>query len=236
MTFVLSLAWVTSASMALGCSRPLDASGKSDRVLEWKGAQRVGTERSRSNPMTLVLTPEEQRSLVARVRDGEPAAEDALVRLFGERVRRMMRVRTQDAEAARDLAQEVMIVVWRAIREGHLRDPERLAAFVYSTARNLAREHLRQQERHASLESRGDLRLAAASDPVEDDERRKVLQRAIARLSRVDRRILLLTLVHGLTPKEVGRSVGMNPELVRTRKSRALKKVTEMVRQMTRTP
>jgi hypothetical protein len=42
----------------------------------------------------------------------------------------------RNPEAPRDLTQDVLLVVVHALRNGHLREPERLAAF-YGTAHNL---------------------------------------------------------------------------------------------------
>jgi RNA polymerase sigma-70 factor (ECF subfamily) len=47
---------------------------------------------------------------------------------------------------------------------------------------------------------------------------------------RVDREILTLTLFEGLKPGEIARRVGLSPEAVRTRKSRAVQRVIEELR------
>jgi DNA-directed RNA polymerase specialized sigma24 family protein len=59
---------------------------------------------------------------------------------------------------------------------------------------------------------------------------------ALARLNRADRGILLLTLVDGLKPAEIASRLGLTAEVVRVRKSRALKKVVDRVSAMTRKP
>ena len=43
-----------------------------------------------------LLTPQQQRSLAERIRGHEPSAEEALVRLFGDRVRVLVLARTRD--------------------------------------------------------------------------------------------------------------------------------------------
>jgi DNA-directed RNA polymerase specialized sigma24 family protein len=47
--------------------------------------------------------------------------------------------------------------------------------------------------------------------------------------------VLLLTLVDGLKPREIARRLGLSDEVVRARKSRALKKIIEFVRDRSRT-
>ena len=63
-----------------------------------------------------LLTPEQQSSLAERIHGHEPSAEEELVRLFSDRVRFLVLARTRDPEVARDLAQEVMLAVVRALR------------------------------------------------------------------------------------------------------------------------
>jgi RNA polymerase sigma factor (sigma-70 family) len=65
---------------------------------------------------------------------------------------------------------------------------------------------------------------------VEHAERRQQVRDALKRLARDDRRILLFTLVDGLKPGEIAPRLGLTDEVVRARKSRALKRVIEFVR------
>lgn len=187
--------------------------------------------------MSGTLSPPGDLARVAlRIRDGDPAAEDELVRQFGERVRVFAGMRTHDREEARDLGQEVMIHVLTALRNGQLREPERLAAFVYGIARNVVNNHLRTGRGRRSEPLAPEI-AAAVEDPVdglETGRRQELLRRALAGLNRADRGILLLTLVDGLKPGEIGYRLGLSAEVVRVRKSRALKKVTDRINDLTR--
>jgi RNA polymerase sigma-70 factor (ECF subfamily) len=182
------------------------------------------------------VTPEGQNALVERVRNGDPSAEDELVRLFRPRVLVMMRMRTQEPDTAHDLCQEVLIAVLRALRQGQLRDTERLAAFVHGIARNTANNYLRTRRRQVVLDELSEsIQAAGSKDPIESAERRQLVNRALSSVSREDRRILTLTLVEGLKPGEIAQRLGLNDEVVRTRKSRALRKVIERIRDLSRT-
>ena len=68
-----------------------------------------------------------QGKLVERIRSGDGKAEEELVRYFSPRVFAMLMARTRDREASRDLLQDVLIAVLRSVREGALRDAERLS-------------------------------------------------------------------------------------------------------------
>lgn len=181
------------------------------------------------------LSQEAQIDLSERIRTGDPAAEDELARFFGERVRVMMLARIRDAEAARDLAQEVMLSVLRALRDGQLRQAERLTAYVQGTARNIANNFLRargQQPESVPLVS--EIEVSQPPFDFEESERRTLVRRAIDSLDSIDRKVLLLTLVEGLKPGEISFQLGLTPEAVRTRKSRATKKVMAAMKRLLR--
>jgi RNA polymerase sigma-70 factor, ECF subfamily len=179
--------------------------------------------------------PQQQSALAERIRSREPAAEEELVRLFSDRVMFLVLARTRDPEAARDVTQDVMLAVVRALREGHLREEERLAAFVYGTARNLINNYLRTRSRLPREDPiDAGLHLASMPDSVENSERVALVRRALGALDSTDRKILLLTLVEGLKPGEIAVRLGLTSEVVRTRKSRALKKTTERVKRLSR--
>ena len=181
------------------------------------------------------LTPEEQSTLVERIRAGEPSAEEELVRIFRDRVTFFALARTRDPEAARDLTQDVMLGVVRALRSGHLRDAERLAAFVHGTTRNLingylrARSRLREDPIDAALDV-----PALAEQSGQDHERNVLVRRALRALTPSDHKILWLTLVEGLKPGEIAARLGLTSEVVRARKARAIKKTRERIKRLSR--
>ena len=81
------------------------------------------------------------------------------------------------------------------------RDPERLAGFVYGTARNVLNNYLRTRSRLPKEDPIDDaLNLAQPPARVDDSERMGLVRRALTFLEPTDRQILLLTLVEGLKP------------------------------------
>jgi len=172
--------------------------------------------------------------LVARCESGHADAESALVQHFLPRVRAMMLARTRDVEIARDLTQDTLVAVLQAIRRGQVREPGRVAAFVHGVARNVANNHTRGVR--AQAESPLD---ALRSEPfAEDDhetrERQTLLARGLDAIAESDRQILLFTLVEGMKPGEIAQRLGLTAEVVRTRKSRAQKRVVAAVAGLSR--
>jgi RNA polymerase sigma-70 factor (ECF subfamily) len=190
---------------------------------------------ARARVVSTPLTPEHQSTLADRVRSRDPAAEEELVDLFAGRIRCLACARTHDPEVARDLTQEVLLAVVSALRRGQLRNDERLAGFIYGIARNLINNHLRARGRGLREPPlREALRHPGFSDPVEDAEQLALVRRALFGLPQIDRRILLLTLAEGLKPGDIAIRVGLSPEVVRARKSRAIKKVMDRVNALSR--
>lgn len=177
-----------------------------------------------------LLTPEAQLSLVERIRQGDGLAEEELVLRFTTRIRSLAAMRTRDREAARDLVQEVLMNVLSALRGGQLRNAEKLGAFVFGIARNVINNHLRSRSRHPAEEPiSDDVPVAAVDDDPELADRMGLVRRALRRLDLTDQRILTMTLVDGCKPGEISSALGLSAEVVRARKSRALKKVTDRV-------
>ena len=60
-------------------------------------------------------------------------------------------------------------------------------------------------------------------------ERRRLMAGALAELGPADREVLLLTLVEGLKPGQIASRIGVSADVARTRKSRALKRILDVM-------
>jgi RNA polymerase sigma-70 factor (ECF subfamily) len=85
--------------------------------------------------------------LVRRIQESDPAAEAELVARFSEGLSFLLRRWTRDRTIAEDLFQETFRLALEKIRKGEVRDPERLAGFLRSLAKNLSIEHYRRGSR-----------------------------------------------------------------------------------------
>jgi len=181
------------------------------------------------------LTSDEQTRLVERILAGDVDAEGELAVLFRRRVLVMMQARLRERDAAEELTQDTLLAVITALRRGQLRNAASLAAFVHGIARNLANNFIRtRRDQPPTSEVSPDLDLAVAPEDFEANERQRLVQRALGELETTDRTILMRTLCEGLKPGEIARDLAMTAESVRTRKSRALKRVIESVARLSR--
>ncbi len=166
--------------------------------------------------------------LAARVREGEATAEEDLVRRFRPGLVALMRARTRDRETAPELAHDVLMGAIAALRDGKLRDGERLAAFIHGVAKNVLASHYRRRAVQPTLVPLDpDLDLSA---PDHEEERGPLVRRAVAELEPLDRQVLEMTLVLGMKPGEIAPRLGLSPEAVRMRKMRSTRRVAERVR------
>jgi RNA polymerase sigma factor (sigma-70 family) len=176
---------------------------------------------------------EEPIGLAARILAGDRQAEAELVQFFGPRIFAILCARTHDREASRDLLHDAMVGILTVLRQGGLREPGKLHAFIASVARNIAHTHLRGRAR-AMLSGpfEDDLAAPGIGDLGEAAERRAQVRQLLLQLDPTDREILTRILAGGQKPTAIARCLGMSPEAVRQRKSRALKKMANFVRKL----
>jgi len=134
----------------------------------------------------------------------------------------MILAKTRNHEDAEDLVQDALLAVLQSLRHGHIASHESLGAFVHGTARNVVNNHFRARDRRPpEVPLSEDLPAERVESRLESEERMALALTALAPLRDLDRTILRMSLVKGLTPFEIGRVLHMRPELVRTHKSRA---------------
>jgi RNA polymerase sigma-70 factor, ECF subfamily len=169
--------------------------------------------------------------LVAQIQQGDAAAEERLVLAFSGRIRMMVRVRLRGRIEEPDVVQEVLMAAISALRRGQLREPEKLGPFIAGITRNILNNHLRGTAgRGLEQPLDDDAAVADLRQEMTRRERMLTVRRALGEIGEEDRRILSMTLIEGLKPGEIARRTGMTPDVVRARKSRALKKLTERLK------
>jgi RNA polymerase sigma-70 factor (ECF subfamily) len=129
------------------------------------------------------------------------------------------------AETARDLTQEVFLRVARSGAPGEAR-PGELGhrAWVFTIARNIALNHLRDASRQPALA--GSESLPDAAGPA-TQELAASLNQALAALPEFDRDVFLLRETAGLGYDEIATACGITPDAVRSRLHRARQALRE---------
>lgn len=118
--------------------------------------------------------------LVSRIRDGTNGAEAELVERYSRGIGILLRQASKDRVLAEDLRQETFRIVIEKIRNGEVREPEKLSGYVLSVARNVAIGYYRRAPRAEASDLEEAAQLADRSpSPLDVLLRRE--QRAIAR-------------------------------------------------------
>ena len=151
--------------------------------------------------------------LVAGLQAGNAEAFDRLVREYGDRIYRFVK-RLVGERSAEDLAQEVMIRVFRSI--GSYRPTGRFESWLFTIANNLSIDQVRRKRPEAAMsELDEDLTaekfVSRAPPPVasvEEGERKRALLKAVDRLPVEQKQVFLLREEGGLSFREISDMLG----------------------------
>jgi len=130
-----------------------------------------------------------------------------------------------DLEAAEEAVQETLARTLAALRDGRLRDPAKLTAFVHGIARHVIADVYRSRSRTVHLDPDTQPHPSGAAGPLDtlvSAEERQRLRFALNGLSESDREILRLSFEEALSSAEIARHLGEPAARIRKRKSRAL--------------
>jgi RNA polymerase sigma-70 factor (ECF subfamily) len=89
--------------------------------------------------------------LVSRIRAGDRQAEAELVERYSRGVMIIIRREVRDTAVAEDLYQETFRIILEKIRQGDVREPERLSGFICGVARNLVIDYFRRAARQKGM-------------------------------------------------------------------------------------
>jgi RNA polymerase sigma-70 factor, ECF subfamily len=156
------------------------------------------------------------RSIASGATATDPAAEAEFCRRFAPRVRLYGLRHLRDPHAAADLVQQVLMMALERLRAGALREPERLASFVFGMCRMVVIDIRRGTARRgALLETYG-----AVEEAIEDDEprvfEREKLATCLQALSERERSVVVTSFFDEKSIDELGLSAG-NVRVVRHR-------------------
>ena len=87
-----------------------------------------------------------------RLQAGDFRTQEHFVDYFSELIQLKLRSRVNSPQAIEDIRQETFTRVFAALRDGKIRQPERLGAFVNSMCNNVLLEHYRSSSRLDSLD------------------------------------------------------------------------------------
>ena len=169
------------------------------------------------------MDPATERDLVDRLRRGDGDAFDSIYAAFRAPIYGFLARLSGRRDLAEELLQETFVRL--AARATSLREDTRLGAWLYTVARNLHLSHARMTALDAARVDRASLEeVARPPTPFEEaaaGQTQLALERALAALPDSYREVLLLVAVERMEPAEAAEVVGVSPETLRQRLSRA---------------
>jgi RNA polymerase sigma-70 factor, ECF subfamily len=168
----------------------------------------------------------ELRTLLERCRQGDDLAWEMLVRRFQGRVYGVGMFYLSDTEEARDLAQEVFIRIYR--RLDLCTNDETFIPWMIQIARNAAIDRIRRQKARPStvsipVEEMVHLHSSAPGpeEQLHRNERQDLVHRAMERLSEINREIIFLKEIQGLSLETIASLLKIPLGTIKSRSSRA---------------
>jgi RNA polymerase sigma-70 factor, ECF subfamily len=188
------------------------------------------TERSRTDEIDL-------GRLLPRCRHGDALAWELLVRRFQGRVYSIAYHYVGNAEDARDLAQDIFIRLYRNL--GVCSQADKFVPWLIRISRNACIDYLRRKRSRPSLDTPVDEMPGIRDSRPNPEEqwralsRKRLFYRALQALTGLNREIILLKEIQGLSLEEIADLLGIPLGTVKSRSNRARLELAEKLMAMT---
>lgn len=160
-------------------------------------------------------------TLIERTAIGDTEAFGELYNIFVERIYRYLFYQVRDKMTAEDILQETFVKVWRAIRSSKV-NSQTFVSWLYRIAHNQMVDTIRRNHRHLSvvekIENNYDSKVP---EYVVDTEQRDLL-RIVDILPQMQKQVIILKFIEGLSNSEIGQVIGKSQGAVRILQMRAL--------------
>jgi len=173
-------------------------------------------------------------AVLDRCRRGDELAWESLVRSYQSRVYGLAYHYVANSEDARDLAQDIFVKVYKNLRK--CPNADNFLPWLFRIARNASIDHLRRTRARppASQVSEMDMNSLVdhSSDPEEHwlkEARRGLFRKALQMLTRLNREIIILKEIQGLTLEEMARILNVPIGTLKSRSHRARLELAEKV-------
>ncbi len=189
--------------------------------------------------LQMVLEKQEQTELILASKQGDRNAMTELINYYSPSVHNLIFSIIRDTHAVQDLAQETFIRMLLNIKNYEFRAPFR--AWLFRIAVNLCRDYLRKKKVRKIITpfqvdpETGEQQVFEdeSADPVgafEGDERMKLINKAIAKLPKSSREVLVMREIQQFSYEEIAEILNWKIGTVKSRLFRARRELSDMLR------
>ncbi len=175
--------------------------------------------------MKVELTDADLVQQIASGTDREAEAE--LFRRMAPRVRLYGLRHLRDHAAAEDLMQQVLITTLEALRQGRLREPEKLASFVLGTCRMTVLNLRRSAHHRAELLAQFGTNLPTATPPAEPLCDLDQLTECVQHLKERERSVVVMTFYDEQSGEKIADWLGISAANLRVIRHRAIRQLRD---------
>lgn len=187
---------------------------------------------ARSGRPTLDSDQHDAADLARRIRARDSSAESELIARYRAGVTMLLRTVLKDPALADDLAQEVFRIALESLRNDRVNDAEKLPAYLWGIARNLASAARRRQHRHPEV-AIDDTLIDPATRQDQHllrEERARLVHEALEELSPRDRDVLRDYYLNDVAKGAICRKLALTPAQFDLIKFRALQRLRPLLR------
>jgi len=169
--------------------------------------------------------------LVARARDGQPAAIAELYALYSDAMYRYCYMRLNDRDDAHDCVQDIFVCIWRGVSTVDYRGDGSFTAWMYTIANHVVISHVRKHPPLPHVPLTPELNIA---DGRHADTARTVVDRlslhdAISHLTPEQQHVITLKFFVGLANEEIAVALNRTEGAVKALQHRAIKRLHQLV-------
>lgn len=164
--------------------------------------------------------PQFEQNLIQAVKAGDPAAFKEICRIYYDPLYRFLWRKTRDSEISKDLIQELFLNVWR-LRQ-RLDETKSFKAYLYTSANNLAVNHLKQKVTRQNYLSQS---VSEDANTLEDDSRElnEYIDDVLQGIPDEQRTVFILNKFEGFKYAEIAEIMQISIKTVESRMSKILK-------------
>lgn len=182
--------------------------------------------------MTITNDQNPEFELITLLKDGDERAYFKVLGLYKDQIAKTVKGMLGDVQEAEDVGQEVFIRFFKSI--DNFKGDAKISTYLIRIAINLSLNELARRKRKWRIFYSGDtieekLVLDVGTNPMEDEERKEIVHKAILQLGVKYRKVVVLRALQGYSFKEAAEVLQIPIGTVLSRYARATKKLKEIL-------